>query len=151
MKAFLLYIGLVGIPIISVLFFVRIGENTLSAPASIHGVWDLEAILETGDAGMECSGMVFDGEPILTISQSGIYIEASFNDREKLTLSGTLTDLTITAKESGLSASFFLVAAVDRQPDPDRLEGTLAVSTCSAPISLQGTRRPELNLTGGGR
>lgn len=145
MKAFLQYAALVGIPILSVLIFIRIGENTLNAPASIGGAWDLEPVFAS-DAGIECPDLVFEGEPVLSISQSGIYLEIEFNDRDNTTLSGMLTDLTVNAQKSTASSTISLDAAIDRQPDPDRLEGMLSVSSCAEPFSILASRRSEINL-----
>ena len=150
MKAFLQYAAMVGIPFIIVLIFVRVGEKIMSAPASIGGNWTLEPSLETGEAGFECPAFVFEGELVMTISQSGVYLEVTFNDRDNTTLSGMLTDLSISAQKSTPFVSFILEAAVDRQPEPDSLDGILMLSSCEEPFSFLGSRWPDINQTSEG-
>jgi hypothetical protein len=150
MKAALQYMVFVGISIVIVLIFVRIGEKYMSAPASIGGNWILEPDSKTGEAGFNCPALVFDDEPALSISQSGVYLEVTFNDRDHTSLSGMLTDLTVNAEKSTASGSTILEAEIDRQTEPDRLEGKLMVSSCQGPISLVGSRQPSVHQTSEG-
>jgi len=145
MKAFLHYIVLVGIPVLSVIVFLQIGENSLTAPASVGGKWQLEPILAEGN--QVCTDFLFnDEEPRLSISQSGVYLALSFNDEQQTTLSGMLTERTLTAETSEVS----LMATIDRDAEPDRLEGTLTIASCETTLSLSATRQPELAQTSGG-
>jgi len=147
MKAVLQYIILVGIPVATVLILVHLGEMTMKAPAFIGGNWALETIAATEGEGSACPGFGFDSEPVLSISQSGLYLEIAFNDRDHTTLSGVLTDLTLNAQKSTDSATFVFDAVIDRQPEPDRLEGTLVISSCDESLSLIGNRRPDIDQT----
>lgn len=153
MKAVLHYIVLVGLPVLSVLVLLRIGEQSLKAPASIHGNWGLA--LEPQAVRVVCPGLVFPAEDsILNINQSGPQLYLMFNDKNGTTLRGELTDLTISAEATDPAEPrkvlWTFAAAVNREAAPDRLEGILSGDSCSSALSVTAHRLPELNQTTGG-
>jgi hypothetical protein len=150
MKSILQYTLMVGIPVVTVLILVQIGERTMKAPAFIGGDWVLETIAEDGGESFDCPALVFEQDPVLSISQSGLYLEISFNDRDNTTFSAMLTGLTITGGGSGGDATHSFSATVDRQPEPDRLAGLLTISSCHELFSFTGSRLPDIDQTSEG-
>jgi hypothetical protein len=143
MKFFLLYVVMVGVPAIFVIGLLQMGRD-LKAPASVHGVWtlDLPASGATGACG---SGLSWNEAPNLIISQSGPYISLTFNDGEHTKFDGILKGTEIsgeTIKKSAESLDLQIIAEIDRQVEPDRVQIALKLRGCDESISLVGTRLP---------
>lgn len=147
MRLILLYLFLVGMPILGVLAILRLGEN-LTPPVSVGGAWNIEISSQTGD-NLACSNPLMSSQqPILTISQSGPRLLLIFNDPARTTLIGEIHEATITARTPGHGANatadetarLYLEARVDRQTEPDRLQGTFAFSSqCSLQTMMSFT------------
>ena len=89
MKIILLYITLVGVLLALLLGILRIGEK-LQAPINVSGKWILNDDF-TKAVAKSCAPVTFHkDEPQLIIEQSGIYLNASFNDIDKTEMTGKL-------------------------------------------------------------
>jgi hypothetical protein len=142
MKTALQYFLLVVIPVLTVWALIRLGENTLSAPASVGGAWQAAV----GGAG--CGALSFgEAQPAFQVSQSGLYVTLTFNDEEQTTFSGTLAGLEIAAQSR---AQGTLAATLDRAAHPDRLEGTLDIAACGESIPFAASRLPGTAAPGEG-
>ncbi|HNB53430.1 MAG TPA: hypothetical protein PK530_15870 [Anaerolineales bacterium] len=153
MKAVLHYVFLVGIPVLVVLGILRLGENTLKAPASVEGNW-LLALPENATTS-SCKTMQIDvKEPMLNISQSGPHLVLTFNDENRTDLKGTLNELSINAHSAQVSSdglsSLSLTLTVDRDAEPDQMQGVLTLESCGETWSFTAVRQPETEQTASG-
>jgi hypothetical protein len=135
MRPVLLYLILVGVPLLGILALLRVGQ-TLSAPTSLAGSWSAQLSPNPHDS-LEGVLLLSSGPTMLSISQSGPNLLLSFNDNQQTTLAGTVRDATINASlvRQGVTATtygptaetnaIFFRAKVDRQSDPHRLLGVL--------------------------
>ena len=88
-KLLLVYLCLVGIPLLGLLAILRAGEH-LTPPASLGGSWKLEADF-TSLANQACRDLFFGiKQPFLIISQSGPSVALTLNNRQRTTLAGSL-------------------------------------------------------------
>lgn len=147
MKSFLQYAALVGIFVLGVLGILRLGHS-LQAPASVGGNWTLQLTLPPGLDPACTLALPGTDSAVLEISQSGPELVLTLNDANQTTFSGQLAGLKINAS-SKQEPGWQLEADVDRQPEPDRLVGTLASGSCAASIQVVGIRQPHsTSLTG---
>ena len=160
MKAVIGYMIMVGLPIIGIFALLQIGEQ-LTAPISVGGNWQLEAESATYEQTSCWQLLTWPPQPGLNISQSGLYLQITLNDADLATLSGELTDTTITASTSNKTTintrnkeaddapeEYYLQMIVDPQSEPERLTGTLSGNTCVS-TAISGVRQPiETTITG---
>jgi hypothetical protein len=159
MKAVLHYLLLVGMPVLGVFALLRAGER-LTAPVSVGGTWNLEIDSQFVDS-PACTTLSSQSEqPVLTISQSGPHLRLTFNDEGKTMLVGEIDDTTIVANairqpaagdtRDNHAAVIHFEAIVNRQTEPDRLEGTLIMNDCRVSAPLTALRQPVSRVSGGG-
>ena len=147
MKVILQYFMMIGLSVLGILGILQLGKG-LEAPASVGGVWSIQWG-NLASAMSACPSIAFGGEsPGITISQSGKELLITFRDANHTTFLGRLQGLTIEARAKH-NPDMYLQATVDRQAEPDDLEGTLASSQCGTTVSLTGLRQGHLpSLTG---
>ena len=128
------YLCLVGMPLVGLVGILRAGQR-LVAPASIGGIWNVEADFSTL-AATPCTTLLSAKPPLLTLAQSGSSIVATLNNVEQTALTGILHDMTLTmGAASGLANShaancadtMYLDATVDTQAVPRVITGTIGV------------------------
>ncbi len=139
MKPILLYLFLVGVPVLAVSEVLRAGQR-LRPPVFVEGTWMIER-----DAGAEasCSDDVISSDStVLTISQSGPHLVLTLNGRNRTTLEGEIHDAKITAVTAGFASlsspdsqgaavpEIQLNATVERTSGSDRLLGALVFNPC---------------------
>jgi hypothetical protein len=156
MRLALLYLSLVGLPILGVLGILRLGE-ALMPPVSIGGAWNIE--VNPRDVDDSACGDLLSAPvpPFLTISQSGPHLRLSLNNHERTTFVGEIHGGTVTADETRSTtvaeanaaevdpAAAHIEASVDRQAEPSRLRGILTTTHCSqrTEISFSAVRQPD--------
>lgn len=145
MKGVLLYILLVGLPLLGILEVLHIGKH-LKPPIFLGGTWSIQVSRETADIG-SCGDLPihFDGA-LLNISQSGSSLILTFGGEQKTSLAGEIHDSFIVAGSLYQSADKALAADApgairfQAQVDqPDRLQGVLKLTNCPALQSLPFT------------
>jgi hypothetical protein len=150
-KLLLIYLFLVGFPLLGLLAILRTGER-LTPPQSLGGAWKLEADF-TSLASKACQDLLLDvKQPFLIISQSGPALALTLNNSRQTTLPGTVQNARIAAGISRPAA----VAAECSNPEAIRLEadiareagqrilvGALSIAGCSdcAPIPFRARRQ----------
>jgi hypothetical protein len=150
MKIILFYISFMSAFLAGIVTVLWIGSH-LEAPAAVGGAWTMEidpqsladVTCETDPAWTESS--------ILTIVQSGKFIDVVFTDDGQTTLSGGIDELTITAQlpssrrnaDSNLSMGqpTRLQADVDRQEVPNRLSGSIEIAGCAEALPFTAARQ----------
>lgn len=148
MKTLLVYLFLVGTPLVGVFVILEYGEK-LSAPPAVEGVWELDAGF-VEQAAAACMPLRFREAPaVLTVSQSGQYLVLRFNDTGATSLSGKLEGTAVTAQgvdepPTGACTAPATVRAVLVQATdaPDRFEGTWGASDCAGctPVAFTAAR-----------
>ena len=151
MKALLLYVVLVGVPIAGVFGIVWLGRD-LKPPISVGGAWSMELGNRPVDA-LPCNAFASSKSLTLNVSQSGPYLVLSLNDQNATRLSGEANGASITAASPeqmttgspGAANAIQLQANIDRQPGQDRLQGTLTVANCpgSGQFLFTAIRQPK--------
>lgn len=147
MKPILLYLILVGLPILGILGLLRAGQN-LAAPITLAGTWDAQLHLESPTDSSVCEAPIRPAPVVLSIKQSGQHVFLTFDDLQKTTLKGNVQDLTIYAsfipERRGLTnrsgpetTAIYFQGRVDRQTEPDRLLGVLTFN-CGPVLSKVG-------------
>jgi hypothetical protein len=129
-KSVLLYVVLVGTPLLGLLSIIEAGEKIVP-PRSVGGDWEL-----AGDSGSElagsCLAAAFTRQPSkLVVSQSGPHLELMFLGRPKLAVTATLTGADLAgsfALPDGTNCS--LSARVIPEPTGDRMTVTLTQASC---------------------
>ena len=133
MRAVLLYLVLVGLPVLGILGLLRVGQ-TLSAPTSLAGSWNAQLNVPGPPGSSAGDPLVHPGPTVLSITQSGPRVFLTFDDIQKTTLIGSVQGLLIYASfipERATDASGAVTTAVhfrgrvDRQTEPDQLLGAL--------------------------
>jgi|SRR5882672_8663517 len=150
MKSILLYLLLVGVPLLGIVGLLQVGQS-LAAPISLAGKWTAQLVpaQPQGLAGEDW--LLGDGSTTLSITQSGPNFRLTFDDSPGTVFEGSIQDMTINASvlDRGGAAttnpSYVRTTAVafrgrvDRQAHPDRLIGVL--------IFGDGPSRAEVSLT----
>lgn len=98
MKLVLLYLALVGTPLLGLLGILRIGE-TLDVPVSIGGTWTVEPATAQAIQRSCVSLELPDRDPEMTVSQSGRYVQVRFNDAARTSMIGRLRAHTLTVRQ----------------------------------------------------
>jgi len=136
MRVALLYLGLVGLPVLGILGLLQVGR-TLSAPISLAGTWNAQ-LGPNSDSTASGPGLL--AEPmVLTIKQSGSHVILVFDDNQRTTLVGKIQGGTIDAtalRHDGTTATYAadfgntprsFRASIDCQAEPNRLAGVLVI------------------------
>ena len=141
MRSVLLYLLLVGVPVLAVSEVLRAGRR-LRPPVFVEGTWNLEHASSTS-ADPSCGDALINADPtVLTISQSGRHLLLTLNDANRTTFAGQIRGETITATTARLAsqsspddrgwtgASIEMRATVERGGDSDRILGALTGYPC---------------------
>src|SRR6267378_4265967 len=94
MRAVLLYLVLVGLPVLGIFGLLRVGQ-TLSAPISLAGRWNAQLSVASPLGSSVGDPLIHPGPTVLSITQSGPQVFLTFDDIQKTTLIGNVQDLTI--------------------------------------------------------
>lgn len=143
MKAILLYLVLVGVPVAAVYGIVCLGRD-LKPPVSVAGVWTGELTPRAADS-VSCKGFVVPSKAlILKVTQTGPHIDLTLNDQSATRLSGEVQFESLTAKSQGAVATS-MQASIDRRSDVERLSGTFTFANCPAgsELSFTAVRQPK--------
>jgi hypothetical protein len=146
MKTAMIYVLLVGAPLLGLLGILRAGERIVP-PRHVGGEW----VLEPGFAAAvraACPGLVFPAAgPSLDVSQSGTRAVLTLNDTAATTLDARLDGDSLAAATRRGSAAcggrgLRLAATLHADPQGPQLSGAAAVPGCAAcgPVPFRATR-----------
>jgi hypothetical protein len=146
MKTAIIYILLVGAPLLGLLGILRVGERIVP-PRHVGGEWVVEPAFAAA-ARAACPDLVFPAAgPRLDVSQSGTRAVLTLNDTAAATLDARLDGPSLAAgtrRGSAACAGRGLRLAVTLSPDPQspRLEGAATVPGCRscAPVPFRAAR-----------
>jgi hypothetical protein len=131
MRSVLLYISLVGLPIVGMVGALHLGRG-LTAPASVAGVWRVELSGQAG--GVQRCNDAPSPEPLtLQIIQTGRRIAISVGDEKKVAAVGELREATLTAAGDSLQVK----ASLHREGDRTRLQGFISLRVCGKPVEIE--------------
>ncbi len=159
MKAVLLYIALVALPLLGILGILQLGDG-LNAPPDLAGRWTLRAVsapeLEQG-----CTLLPLEADSLsMHISQSGQYLRLRFEGAEETVLRGTWRDGVLVVEHeitAGASAegacdeatTATLRARLDQEAGRAKLRGVWTTSCDACPeLNFQAVRVDPANSTG---
>lgn len=133
-KTTVIYLALVTPPFLGLVGIVELGKG-LAAPRSIGGEWQLDDASQK-EAAAPCHGLVFDKQPTLKVSQSGLRAELLFADKAKTTLNVQIDDERITGNgrargAGGCDQPLSLDARIENSGDRAELVGVLERRGCS--------------------
>lgn len=147
MRSFLVYLALVGAPLLGLLGILRAGERVVP-PHHAGGKWALgggvAALL-----GAACPGLVFpESGAVLDVSQSGTRARLTLNDGGGTVLDATLRGRVLAAPAEGRTPAacggrgLRLRATLDSLPGGGELRGSLSVPGCAgcAAVPFRGVR-----------
>jgi len=150
MKSILLYVVLVGLPLLGIVGLLQVGQS-LSAPISLAGKWNVQLVPAQPQGPARQDGVLRASPGTLSITQSGPNLRLSFDHTPSPTFEGSIRDVTINATvldrrtaampnpANYTAAPIAFRATVDRQARPERLFGIL--------IFGDGPSRAEVRLT----
>ena len=159
MRAVLLYLGLVGLPVLGILGLLQVGQR-LSAPISLAGTWNAQLSPESESTAAD------PGLPrpvVLTITQSGSDVILVFDDDQRTTLVGKIQGAIIDAtavRQDGTTANYAadfgntprsLRASIDWRAEPRRLVGVLVLDRgrLHAEVPILAIRKDKVRKGGG--
>jgi hypothetical protein len=159
-RVVLLYLGLVGLPVLGILGLLQVGQ-TLSAPISLAGTWNAQ--LNPDSKSTAADPGLLPQPMVLTITQSGPDVILVFDDNQRTTLVGKIQGATIDATALGHdgttadSAADFgnaprsFRASIDWQAEPRRLVGMLVLDRgrLHAEVPIVAVRKREVHKGGG--
>jgi hypothetical protein len=131
MRSILLYISLVGLPIVGMVGAIHLGRG-LTAPASVAGVWRVELVEPAGGI-QRCNEAPAAQAPALQIIQSGRRIAISVGDEKKVAAVGEIRETTLTAAGDSLQVK----ARLHREGDRRRLQGFISLRVCGNPAEME--------------
>jgi hypothetical protein len=148
MKTVLIYVLLVGAPLLGLLGILRAGERIVP-PRHVGGEWAVEPALAAALLAA-CPDLVFPAAgPTLDVSQSGTRAVVTLNDSAATTLDARLDGVALAAATGEGSPAcggrgLRLAATLREDPGPPRLDGALTVPGCPscAPVPLRAARLP---------
>lgn len=143
MKAILLYLVLVGVPVAGVYGIVCLGRD-LKPPVSVAGAWTVELTPRAADS-VPCKSFVVPSKSlILKVTQTGPHVDLTLNDQSATRLSGEVNFESLTAKSQG-AVTTSMQAGIDRHSDVERLSGTFTFANCPAgsELSFTAVRQPK--------
>jgi hypothetical protein len=133
LKTTVIYLCLVGPPFLGLLGILHVGKS-ITPPRSIGGEWQLDdaSRQEAADA---CHGIVFEKQPTLKVSQSGLRAQMALADKAGTVLAVEIEDERIAGAGGHPVAScdqpLSLEARLDRTGPEPRIVGTLQRPGCS--------------------
>src|SRR5262245_447819 len=142
MRSVLLYLSLVGLPIVGMVGAIHLGQG-LTAPASVGGVWRVELSGPAGDI-QRCNDALISEPLALHINQSGRRVAISVGNEKKMAAVGELRESTFTAVGDRLEVK----ADLHREGDRRRLQGFISLRACGKPaeIEFQATPAPKREM-----
>src|SRR5687767_11211850 len=146
MRSLMLYVALVGGPLLVLLAIFQAGDG-LVPPRSVGGSWDLAAPIVGPIAA--CAGAGPSGAADVRIIQSGVWLVVRLGADDGLQLAAELDGAQLTGRAATRAAPgcpggrLELRAILDA--DAARISGTLALADCAAcgEVPFQARRRPE--------
>src|SRR5262245_27361548 len=139
MRSVLLYISMVGLPILGMVGALHLGRG-LTAPASVAGIWRVELGGPAGGA-QRCNEAPASEPLALQIIQSGRRIAISVGDEKKVAAVGELREATLTAAGDSLEVK----ASLHREGDRTRLQGFISLRVCGKPTEIEFHAAPAPN------
>lgn len=145
MKSVLLYLLLVGLPLLGIVGVLHVGEQ-LKPPAFLGGTWSIQVSREAADLA-SCGDLPtrFD-RATLTVSQSGSSLILTLGGEPKIVLAGEIHDLFVVAGslrqpiDGATAADDSDAVHLQAQVDPqDRLHGVIKLTRCAAMRDLPFT------------
>lgn len=149
-KSVLLYIALVGLPVLGVLGILRLGSG-LSAPPHLAGVWRA-GLGPATQLVPPCVELAHDA-PAFHLSQSGVTVDLTLNDAARTRIGARLDGTRLwgqadrlpllgTARSACPGASLELAAEVVEDGGTSTLVGHLWAGACAAcePVSFRAER-----------
>jgi hypothetical protein len=139
MRTILLYLLLVGIPVLGLSGLMRLGRR-LNPPISVAGTWSMQTNSRAVGASPCVDPFARTVHLVLTITQSGTHLLLRLNDEEGSIMTGEIYGPNLSAKtlvrpdsplvdvSSRNPTAILFNAAVDRRTQPDRLVGQLNFS-----------------------
>jgi len=139
MRSVLLYLSLVGLPIVGMVGALHLGQE-MRAPASVAGAWRVELSGAAGDPHRRDDAPPPE-PPALYITQSGPHIVISACGGKRVAAVGELREMTLTAVGDGLQVR----ANLRYERDQARLQGFISLKACGKPAEAEfhATRAPE--------
>jgi hypothetical protein len=137
MRSILLYLLLVGMPVLGLLALLHIGQG-LTPPISVAGTWTVQTTPQLVDAPSCSDPFGRSGHPRLTITQSGSRLLLMLNDDKESALTGEINGPNINAEvvsrppAAAVNLSLrdapeiLFRASVDRRALVERLVGELS-------------------------
>lgn len=161
MRALLVYLLLVGAPVLGVLTVLHIGRDVRPL-TSVAGAWILESDFAPV-TNSPCAKLVTTiKQPALNITQSGRQLVLRLNNEEKTTFDGEVQEtpagggmaLFASAKEASLCTEpggFYLKAEVKKEGvEPIKLTGRLIIPGCNgcSPVVFNAIRQQPIKADG---
>lgn len=150
MRSVLLYIVLVGLPVLGVLGILRVGSR-LAAPPHLGGVWSA-GLGPTAQLVPPCVELAHDA-PAFHVAQSGVHVAVTLNDPSRTEIGARLDGKRLwghaarlpllgTARSACPDASLELAADVVGEGGTPSLVGHLWAARCAAcePVSFRAER-----------
>lgn len=146
-KTTVIYLLLVSPPFLGLIGILQIGKG-IEAPRSFGGEWQLDDASRQA-AARPCGGLVFDKQPTLKVSQSGMRAELVFADKARTVLDVRIDDQRITGSGGARGAGdcdqpLSLDARLEHGGASASIVGTLERRGCSGcPVAhFRADRRP---------
>lgn len=146
LKTTVIYVCLVSPPFLGLIGIIHVGEG-ITPPRSIGGEWQLDDSSRQEAAG-SCHAIVFEKQPTLKVSQSGVRAEVIFADKAKTTIDVEIDGERVWggARSAGAGSCgqpVTLEARLDRTGAEPQIIGTLERPGCSGcPVAhLRAARR----------
>ncbi|HEY8144164.1 MAG TPA: hypothetical protein VIG06_15870 [Kofleriaceae bacterium] len=145
LKTTVIYVCLVGPPFAGLIGIIHVGKR-ITPPRSIGGEWQLDDVSRQ-EAAEPCHGIVFEKQPTVKVSQSGLRAEVLFADKAKTKLGVEIEDDRIHGSGGMATTScdqpVTLEARLDRTGGEPRIVGTLERRGCSGcPVAHLRAARP---------
>lgn len=147
-KSTAIYLLLVGPPFLGLVGILELGKR-LTPPRSIGGEWQLDDSSRQ-EAAAPCHGIVFDKQPTLKVSQSGLRAEVLFADRAKTAIDVEIDGQRLsggarTAGAGSCDQPLTFEAVLDKTGPEPRMIGTLERRGCPSgcpAAHVRAARRP---------
>lgn len=145
-KTTVIYLCLVGPPFLGLVGILHVGKG-ITPPRSIGGEWQLDDTSRLA-AAAPCHGIVFDKQPTLKVSQSGLRAEVLFADKAQTRLAVEIDGARVrgggAAGAGSCDQPLTFEARLDQTGPEARLIGTLERRGCAGcpAARLRAERRP---------
>lgn len=150
------YLGLVGIPLVSLLAILHAGAH-LTPPISVAGAWSLNGDFSQVVAGSPC-GELLGGlkQPALDIKQAGSELTLTLNNPQKTSIDGVVNGSSLATTDAGVQTpgqndaakcsdarQIRIAATIQGAGDSRSMNGTVTLADCAScqPITFGGTRQ----------